>query len=185
MDAAAVQQGGLLQYSLKTTLGAGGFVLLGVAALAFLLTQISNRRLSFGSQPIYEVTAMFDNVGDLRAGARVSMSGMEVGRVSRIDLDASEQRAVVSMRLNSQFDRIPVDSSAAIYTQGILGRKFVGLTNGGSDVFLKNQDRIAATHSAMPLENVIGQLFTRYLKAKAVPPAGAAPAAGAAENGSR
>jgi phospholipid/cholesterol/gamma-HCH transport system substrate-binding protein len=154
-------------------------VLLGVAALAFLLTQISNRNFSFGSQPIYEVTAMFDNVGDLKAGAHVSMSGVEVGRVSRIDFDAAEQKALVSMRLSAQFDRIPIDSSAAIYTQGILGRKFVGLTNGGSDLYLKNQDRIAATRSAMPLENVIGQLFTRYLKNKTVPPTGAA------ENGGR
>jgi phospholipid/cholesterol/gamma-HCH transport system substrate-binding protein len=178
MDPAGGQQGGLIQYSLKTILGAGGFVLLGVAALAFLLTQISNRHFSFGSQPIYEVTAMFDNVGDLKAGAHVSMSGVEVGRVSRIDFDAAEQKALVSMRLSTQFDRIPIDSSAAIYTQGILGRKFVGLTNGGSGVFLKNQDRIAATRSAMPLENVIGQLFTRYLKTKAVAPAGAAESGG-------
>jgi len=163
-----------MHYSLKTVLGAGGFVLLGVGALAFLLTQISNRHLSLKVQPIYEVTAMFDNVGDLKAGAHVSMSGVEVGRVTRIDFDAADQKAVVSMRLSTQFDRIPNDSSAAIYTQGILGRKFVGLTNGGSDVFLKNQDRIAATRSAMPLENVISQLFTRYLKTKAAPPAGAA-----------
>jgi len=163
-----------MHYSLKTVLGAGGFVLLGVGALAFLLTQISNRHLSLKSQPIYEVTALFDNVGDLRAGARVSMSGVEMGRVSRIAFDAAERKAVVSMRLSTEFNRIPIDSSAAIYTQGILGRKFVGLTNGGSDVFLKNQDRIAATRSAMPLENVIAQLFTRYLKTKAAPPAGAA-----------
>ena len=163
-----------MQYSLKTILGACGFVLLGVAALAFLLTQISNRHFSFGSQPIYEVTAMFDNVGDLKAGAHVSMSGVEVGRVSRIDFDAAEQKALVSMRLSTQFDRIPIDSSAAIYTQGILGRKFVALTNGGSGVFLKNQDRITATRSATPLENVIGGLLARYKNTKTGPPGGAA-----------
>jgi phospholipid/cholesterol/gamma-HCH transport system substrate-binding protein len=160
--------------SLKDILGAGGFVLLGAAALAFLLTQISNRHLSLESQPIYEVTALFDNVGDLRAGARVSMSGVEMGRVSRIDFDAAEKKALVSMRLSAQFNRIPIDSSAAIYTQGILGRKFIGLTNGGSDVFLKNQDRIAATRSAMPLENMIGGLIARYKKTKTDPRGGAA-----------
>jgi phospholipid/cholesterol/gamma-HCH transport system substrate-binding protein len=167
-----------MHYSLKTILGAGGFVLLGVAALAFLLTQISNRHLSLKSQPIYEVTAVFDNVGDLKAGAHIRMSGVEVGRVGRIDFDAAEQKAVVSLRLSTQFNRIPADSSAAIYTQGILGGKFVGLTNGGSDLYLKNQDRIADTRSAMPVENVIGQLFTRYLNAKTARP-------GAAEIGGR
>jgi phospholipid/cholesterol/gamma-HCH transport system substrate-binding protein len=171
---AARQERDLMHYSLKNILGAGGFVLLGAAALAFLLTQISNRHLSLESQPIYEVTALFDNVGDLRAGARVSMSGVEMGRVSRIDFDAAERKAVVSMRLSTQFNRIPIDSSAAIYTQGILGRKFVALTNGGSGVFLKNQDRITATRSATPLENVIGGLLARYMNAKAGPPGGAA-----------
>jgi phospholipid/cholesterol/gamma-HCH transport system substrate-binding protein len=163
-----------MQYSVKTILGAGGFVSLGVAALAFLLTQISNRHLSLESQPIYEVTAKFDNVGDLKAGAHVSIAGVEMGRVNRIDFDAVEQKAVVSMRLSTRFNRIPIDSSAAIYTQGILGRKFVGLTNGGSDVYLKNLDRIATTHSAMPLENVIARLFTRILSTKTAPPGSAA-----------
>ena len=167
-----------MHYSLKAILGAGGFVLLGVAALAFLLTQISNRHLSLRFQPIYEVTAAFDNVGDLKVGANVSISGVQMGRVSRIDFDAAEQKAVVSMRLSTVFNRIPIDSSAAIYTQGILGRKFIGVTNGGSDVFLKDRDRFAATRSAMPLENVIGHLFTRYLQAKTVPP-------GASANGGR
>jgi len=161
-------------YSLKTILGAGGFVLLGAGALAFLLTQISSRHLALKPQPMYEVTAVFDNVGDLRVGAHVSMSGVEMGRVSRIDFDPAEQKALVSMRLSTQFNRIPIDSSAAIYTQGILGRKFVGLTNGGSDVFLKNRDRIAATRSAMPLEKMIGGLIARYMKTKTAPPAGAA-----------
>jgi phospholipid/cholesterol/gamma-HCH transport system substrate-binding protein len=158
--------------SVKIILGAGGFVLLGAAALLFLLTQISSHRLSLGPQPIYEVTAAFDDVGDLRVGAHVSMSGVEVGRVARIDFDADRHQAVVSLRLSTEFNRIPIDSSAAIYTQGILGGKFVGLTNGSSGVYLKNQDRLAATRSAMPLENVISQLFTRYLGTKTVPPGG-------------
>src|SRR5260370_5530380 len=118
-----------MHYSLKNILGAGGFVLLGVAALAFLLTQISNRHLSLKPQPIYEVTAVFDNVGDLRVGANVSTSGVEMGRVSRIYFDAAEQKAVASMRLSTGFNRIPIASSAAIYTQGTLGRQFVRLTN--------------------------------------------------------
>src|SRR5258708_27708442 len=99
MDPAGGHQGGVMQYSLKTILGAGGFVLLGLASLAFLLTQISNRHFSFGSQPIYEVTAMFDNVRDLEAGAHVSMSRVEVGRVTRIDLNAAPPKALGSLPL--------------------------------------------------------------------------------------
>jgi phospholipid/cholesterol/gamma-HCH transport system substrate-binding protein len=154
------------------SIGAGGFVLLGIASIVFLVTQIGNRHGTLTTHSMYEVTAKFDNIGDLRVGAQVSMSGVEIGRVRGIAFDAVEQKAVVSMRLNTDFNRIPNDSSASINTQGVLGGKFVSITNGGSEVYLKNNDRIPYTHSATSLESVIGQLLTHYLKAKSGPAAG-------------
>jgi phospholipid/cholesterol/gamma-HCH transport system substrate-binding protein len=162
-----------MRHSHKMSIGAGGFVLLGIASVIFLVTQIGNRRGPLTTHAMYDVTANFDNIGDLKVGAHVSMSGVEIGRVKSIDFDAVEQKAVVSMRLNTDFDRIPNDSSASIYTQGVLGGKFVSVTNGGSEVYLKNNDRIPYTHSATSLETVISQLLTHYLKAKSGPAADA------------
>ncbi len=68
-------------------LGTGAFVVLGFAALLFLTTQTTSRGISFGSPPHFDVTAKFDNIGDLRVGAPVSMSGVEIGRVVHIDFD--------------------------------------------------------------------------------------------------
>ena len=153
----------------NSAVGAVGFVLLGVSSLLFLWTQISNRHVSLAPRPTYEVSAIFDNTGDLKVGAYVSMAGVEVGRVTGIVLDAVDQKAVVLMRLNTQFSRIPKDSSASIYTQGFLGGKFVSLSSGGSEVFLQNQDRITSTHSALSLETTIGQVFAQYLKSKSAP----------------
>ena len=145
-------------------LGSGAFVLLGFAALAFLTTQTTSRGLHFGSSPHYEVTAKFDNIGDLKVGAPVSMAGVEVGRVTRISLDTKEYKAVVLMRLDSKYNEIPSDSDASIYTQGLLGGKFVGLTAGGADTYLKNKDEIDFTQSALVLENLIGQLVANFAK---------------------
>jgi phospholipid/cholesterol/gamma-HCH transport system substrate-binding protein len=145
--------------------GAGTFVLLGFAALAFLTTQTTSHGLSFGrSTRYYTVTAKFDNIGDLKVGAPVSMSGVDVGRVSRIDLDTREYKAVVAMQLNSKFDQIPSDSDASIYTQGLLGGKFIGLTAGGADTYLKDKDQIDFTQSAFVLESLIGQLVANFAK---------------------
>src|SRR5271167_4310375 len=83
-------------------LGTGAFVALGFAALAFLTTQTTSRGLHFASPPHYDVTAKFDNIGDLKVGAPVSMSGVEIGRVARIDLDTNEYKAVVLLRLNAK-----------------------------------------------------------------------------------
>jgi phospholipid/cholesterol/gamma-HCH transport system substrate-binding protein len=44
----------------------------------------------------------------------------------------------------------------------LLGGKFVGLTAGGSDTYLKNNDQIGFTQSALVLENLIGQLVANF-----------------------
>jgi phospholipid/cholesterol/gamma-HCH transport system substrate-binding protein len=144
--------------------GAGAFVLLGFAALAFLTTQITGRGLHFASPPHYDVTAKFDNIGDLKVGAPVSMAGVEVGRVTRIDLDRNEFKAVVQISLNSKYDQIPTDSDASIYTQGLLGGKYIGLTAGGADTYLKDKGHIDFTQSAFVLESLIGQLAANFIK---------------------
>ncbi len=120
------------------------------------------------------MTAKFDNIGDLKVGAPVSMSGVEIGRVSRIDLDTKEYKAVVTMSLLSKYNQIPTDSDASIYTQGLLGGKFIGLTAGGSDTYLKNKDQIDFTQSAFVLENLIGQMLANFTKSSAA--SSAAPA---------
>ena len=162
-------------------LGTGSFVLLGFAALFFLTTQTTSRGLSFASQPHYDVTAKFDNIGDLKVGAPVSIAGVEVGRVAKISFDSREFKAVVVMSLNSRYNQIPADSDASIYTQGLLGGKYVGLAPGGADTYLKDKDHIDVTFSAFVLENLIGQLAANFIKGKSDAPTPAAAAADAPE----
>jgi phospholipid/cholesterol/gamma-HCH transport system substrate-binding protein len=156
-----------MRKSRTLNLGTGSFVLLGFAALFFLTTQTTSRGLSWFGPPHYELIAKFDNIGDLKIGAPVSMSGVEIGRVDKIDFDSNEYKAVVSLRLNARYDKIPTDSDASIYTQGLLGGKFIGLTAGGADTYLKDNDHIDFTQSAFVLENLIGQVLANFTKSKA------------------
>jgi phospholipid/cholesterol/gamma-HCH transport system substrate-binding protein len=156
-----------MRKSRTLNLGTGAFVLLGFAALFFLTTQTTSRGLSFLKPPHYDVTAKFDNVGDLKVGAPVSMSGVEIGRVARIDFDSTEYKAVVLLRLDQRYSKIPTDSDASIYTQGLLGGKFIGLTAGGAETYLKDKDQIDFTQSAFVLETLIGQVLANFTKAKA------------------
>jgi len=86
------------------------------------------------------------------------MAGVEIGRVVKIDFDTREYKAVVTMRVNEKYNQIPTDSDASIYTQGLLGGKFIGLTAGGAETYLKSGDHIDFTQSAFVLENLIGQV---------------------------
>src|SRR5579863_3068630 len=165
-----------MRKSTTLNLGTGTFVLLGFAALFFLTTQTTSRGITFfTSPPHYDLTAKFDNIGDLKVGAPVSMSGVEMGRVSKISFDSKDYKAVVAMRMDARYNQIPTDSDASIYTQGLLGGKFIGITAGGAETYLKNGDQIDFTQSAFVLENLIGQVLANFAKSggKADAPAAA------------
>jgi phospholipid/cholesterol/gamma-HCH transport system substrate-binding protein len=149
-------------------IGTGLFVLLGFAALFFLVTQITNRQLALGDSGSYRLEARFENVGGLKPGAPVSMAGVTVGRVENIDYDMADFKAVVRLRIDGRFDKIPDDSDAGIFTAGLLGGQYIGIGPGGSETFYRDGGRIEFTQSAIVLENLI----SKYLFSKADEQAG-------------
>jgi phospholipid/cholesterol/gamma-HCH transport system substrate-binding protein len=143
--------------------GTGLFVLLGFAALAFLTTQLPSSGLKLGAAKRgYHVIAKFDNIGDLKAGSPVSMAGVRIGDVEKIAFDPKDYKAAVTMRIDPQFSDIPDDSDASIQTQGLLGGKYVGISPGGSDMFLKDGSNIAFTQSAIVLETLVNKFFANF-----------------------
>jgi phospholipid/cholesterol/gamma-HCH transport system substrate-binding protein len=141
--------------------GTGLFVLLGFAALFFLVTQITSRDIGFGDNT-YRLNATFEQVGGLKVGAPVSMSGVTIGRVESIGYDFNEYKAVVRLRIDQRYDRIPDDSDASIFTAGLLGGQYVGIGPGGSETFFKDGDQIQFTQSAIVLESLISKfLFSK------------------------
>ena len=144
--------------------GTGLFVLLGFAALFFLTTQLPTSGLKLaGSTAGYHLTAEFDNVGDLKTGSPVTMAGVRVGEVETIRFDSRSYKALVSLRIDPQFDKIPDDSDASVQTQGLLGGKYIGIGPGGSDTYFKDGGRIELTQSAIVLENLVNKLFATFV----------------------
>lgn len=140
-------------------IGTGLFVLLGFAALFFLTTQLPASGLTVAREDGYTVTARFDNIGDLKPGSPVTMAGVRIGRVQSIGFDANDYKAVVTLSISPEYDRIPEDSDASIQTQGLLGGKYVGIGPGGSETYLKNGSQMLFTQSAIVLENLVNRLF--------------------------
>jgi phospholipid/cholesterol/gamma-HCH transport system substrate-binding protein len=152
-------------------LGTGLFVLLGFSALFFLVTQITNREFGLGESG-YRLQASFEQVGGLKPGAPISMSGVTIGHVERIEYDFSEYKARVTMRIDGQFDRIPDDSDAGIFTAGLLGGQYIGISPGGSETYLADGDQMQFTQSAIVLENLISKfLFSKAAEKQADSPA--------------
>jgi phospholipid/cholesterol/gamma-HCH transport system substrate-binding protein len=144
----------------------GLFVLLGMTAIVFLVTQITNREFSWRSDS-YRLTAQFENVGGLKAGAPVSMSGVTIGRVEAIGYDMNLFKAVVTLRIDERYDQIPNDSDASIYTAGLLGGQYVGITPGNSEDVYRDGDTVEFVQDAIVLEKLISKyLFSQAGKDK-------------------
>jgi phospholipid/cholesterol/gamma-HCH transport system substrate-binding protein len=87
------------------------------------------------------------------------MSGVTIGRVTRIDFDPAALDAVVTMDIDARYDRIPEDSDASILTAGLLGSQYVGLQAGGSEFYLEEGSEVLLTQSAIVLESLIGKFL--------------------------
>lgn len=154
-------------------LGTGLFIFLGFAALLFLATQTTDMEEYIGGDSGYRVTARFSDVAGLKERAPVTMAGVNIGRVESIRFDGDQLDAVVTLRIDSRFDRIPEDSDASILTAGLLGSKYIGMTPGGSDSFLENDSRIELTQSAIVLEQLVSKFLFSQAEGGASSPAAA------------
>lgn len=136
----------------------GLFMLLGLAGLALLAFKVSGLT-DFGNHHYYKLIAEFDNIGGLKARAPVTISGVKIGRINSIQIDPETFRAKVVLYINNDMHDLPDDTSASILTQGLLGSNYISLTPGFSKENLKPGDHIQTTHSALILENIVGQIM--------------------------
>jgi phospholipid/cholesterol/gamma-HCH transport system substrate-binding protein len=139
----------------------GLFIAAGMAALFMLAMQVSNLTV-VNTDEGYDVTARFENISGLKVRSQVTMAGVRIGRVTHIGFDPRTYEAVVTMHISSQYDELPADTSASIFTAGLLGEQYIGLEPGGDMEMLKDGSEIVLTQSALILEQLIGQfLFSK------------------------
>ncbi len=136
----------------------GLFMLAAIIALLFLAFRVSGLT-HMSKSDYYTVTAEFDNIGGLKVRAPVRLAGVSIGRVAKISLDPQSFRAQVTLLINKKDNNLPLDTSAGIMTEGLLGANYVSLTPGFDTQALKAGGVIQTTRSALILENLIGQLL--------------------------
>ena len=133
----------------------GLFVLIGIAAVAYLTMKLGSGSMVGGDS--YVIEARFANAGGLHDGSSVLVAGVTVGRVDEVKMDPADYSAVATLRLQSDL-RLPTDSMASIKTSGLIGDKFVSLSPGADETYLEPGTRITMTESAVDLESLIGKM---------------------------
>jgi phospholipid/cholesterol/gamma-HCH transport system substrate-binding protein len=137
----------------------GIFILLGILSLLLLALRVSGLR-EYSTRNTFTVTAMFDDIGDLKVRAPVKLAGVKIGEVASINLDSKTFKALITMLIDDK-SKLPIDSSASILSASLLGSNYVAITPGFSDKNIEDGGEITETHPAIILENLIGQaVFT-------------------------
>jgi phospholipid/cholesterol/gamma-HCH transport system substrate-binding protein len=133
-------------------LGVGVFVLLGIICVGYLTLRLGEVEVLRDN--FYFLDARFTSVTGLKVGAQVEIAGVQVGQVDAISLDYKEFVALVRLKLREGV-QLSEDAIASVQTAGLLGDKFIQLSQGGSDQMLKPGDRIIETEPALNIEDLI------------------------------
>ena len=141
----------------------GVFVAAGIAALFMLAARVGNLTL-VSDADAYRVTARFQDVGGLKVRAPVSMAGIRIGQVVALGFDPESYEAVATLEIEGRFDQVPADSSASIFTAGLLGEQYVAIHPGADEEYLAAGDEIGLTQSALVLERLVGQFLFNQAK---------------------
>jgi phospholipid/cholesterol/gamma-HCH transport system substrate-binding protein len=112
----------------------------------------------FGKGGGYEVIARFTTVGGLKPGSDVRMSGIKVGTVSKQKLDPETYLAEVTLSIDESI-KLPIDSSAAVSSEGLLGGNYVDLVPGADEKMLQPGERIELTQDAVDFV----QMLSRFM----------------------
>ncbi len=130
----------------------GGVVLL--VAIAFIVFAFRSSGLSAPGG--YQITAQFDDASGLNVGTEVRIAGVKIGTVSAQHLDPVTYRAIVTLSIDDDV-KLPLDSSARILPDGLLGGNFVALDPGAEDENLAADGRIDITQGAINIVDLISR----------------------------
>jgi len=112
---------------------------------------------------LYRITAQFNKVDGLLPGDDDRLSGVRIGTVESQAL-SDNFKAVLTLSIDKRV-ALPLDTSAAIHTNGLFGSKFIVLEPGGEIDELADGDRITFTQDSLVVEDLL-ELIIREGKAR-------------------
>ncbi|MDX8402229.1 MAG: outer membrane lipid asymmetry maintenance protein MlaD [Mariprofundaceae bacterium] len=137
----------------RAEISVGVFVFVGLLAIAWLAIRVG--QVGGLGQSGYQLRAVFDNAGGIRRGGDVMMAGVVIGRVDAVRLNGDDKAELI-LRINDGV-KIATDAFASIRTKGIIGDRYVRITQGMEEEWLQPGDEIEETESAINLEDLVSK----------------------------
>lgn len=126
-----------------------------VIAVAVLFVVFAYRATGATNVTGYELTAKLPRVDGLAVGTDVRLSGIKVGVVSGLTLDANY---LVTVHMDIHNDvKIPDDSSMVVTSAGLLGSSYLSISPGGSDKMLPPGGVIRNTQGSIDMMGLLSR----------------------------
>ncbi|MDX8395398.1 MAG: outer membrane lipid asymmetry maintenance protein MlaD [Mariprofundaceae bacterium] len=131
----------------------GIFVFIGIISISWMALKLG--QMGGLGEDGYHVEAVFDDVGGVRAGSDVMMAGVVIGRVNQVRLHNSEE-AQLKLLINNGVS-LSTDAIASVRTKGIIGERYIRISQGADEDYLAAGDEIEETESAINIEDLVSK----------------------------
>jgi phospholipid/cholesterol/gamma-HCH transport system substrate-binding protein len=131
-----------------------------VLVVAVVFVVIAFKSTSVGDVSGYHVSVEFDDISGLTNGTDVRMAGVKIGTVESQALDPDTYFAEVVLNIDDTI-RLPMDTSARIIPEGLLGGNYVALEPGAEEDMI-SQDGDGSIQYAQGAINVV-DLLGRFI----------------------
>jgi ABC-type transporter Mla subunit MlaD len=132
----------------------GAFILSGLLVFFAIIYLLGAQGRYFERK--YDLVAEFTEVGGLIEGATVRLAGVQIGRVTAVELPEQPGGKVrVTLTIARRFsERVRRDSEAKISTQGLLGDKIVEITIGTTAAPALRPGETLATQESVEMQQM-------------------------------
>ena len=89
--------------------------------------------------------AAYDQINGVQAASPIMMKGVKIGTVTGISFDPQRSDNVVLQFTIKRQYRIPTDSEAKIFSNGLMGAKAIEITYGTADTYLQKGDTLRSS----------------------------------------
>ncbi len=140
----------------KTTIRLGIFIFIGTLLLIIAVYFIGQKQQLFSK--VFQVSALFKDVGGLQAGDNVRFSGLDVGIVNSV-YQFTDTSVMVEMQIEEKVRRfIKRNSIASIGTDGLMGNKIVIIAPGtGNGPVIQNNSFIKSA-TPINIDDILAKL---------------------------
>ncbi len=140
--------------SIETTIGLLVIVIVIAVGWKFTSDYFHQSQSQFENYNYYY--ANFTDIDGLVIGSDVKIGGIKVGQLISYDID-KYYKIMVRFSVSDKY-KIADDSAIMVATNGFIGQKYLKLSPGSNDIFLKNDEEIILTQSSLNVETLLALL---------------------------